>query len=56
MLMLSLMVTIIFIFLRTLSIILILDERYMCCSMKILNKSQYKHIFHTLASDQEFNE
>ena len=36
--------TIIFRFLRTLLITLMLDERYMCCSMKIQNNCQHKHI------------
>ena len=42
--------TIIFGFLRTLPITLILDERYMCCSMKVQNKSPYKYIAYSIAS------
>ena len=39
-----------FIFFRTLSLTLILDKRYMCCSMKIKNISPYKYIAYSLAS------
>ena len=49
-LILSLVFTIIFSFLRTLLITLILDERYMCCSIKIQNNSPHKYIAYSLAS------
>ena len=42
--------TIIFRFLRSLSITLILDERYMCCSMKVQNNSPHKYESYGLAS------
>ena len=42
--------TIIFGFLRTLPITLILYERYMCCSMKVQNKSPCKYIAYSIAS------
>ena len=44
------MFTIIFHFLRTLLITLIVDERYMCCSMKIQNNSPHKYIAYSQAS------
>ena len=46
----SLVFTIIFRFLRTLLITLILDERYMCCSIKIQNNSPHNYIAYSLAS------
>ena len=46
----SLVFTIIFRFLRTLLITLILDERYMCCSIKIQNNSPHNYIAYGLAS------
>ena len=41
---------IIFRFLRTLSMILILDEGCMCCSMEIQNNTAYKYITYSLAT------
>ena len=47
---LSLVFTIIFHFLRSLLITLILDEGYMFCSIKIKNKSSHKYIAYSLPS------
>ena len=61
-LILSLVFTIIFRFLRNLLITLISDEGYMCCSTKIKNNSRHEYTAYSLASyclsltDQECNE
>ena len=44
------MFTIIFLFLKTLLKTLILNEKYMCCSMKVQNSSAHKYMAYTLAS------